>query len=251
MLCRILIADDEPGLRDLFRNAILQVEPLWTVETVRDGREAMDLLCQGHFDVAVLDVQMPYLDGLEVLQEIRREHVQTDVILMTRHGDVEMAVQVMKEGSRDFIQKPINFPNFIATIRTLLETRHHPPHIVATRLDAFLKEHASRPSLKLSDLCEHFHLSRSHVARLFRENFNISFERRLSFHRVYQAKHLMETTDDPLYGIAEQFGSRYVRRIAMRSIYAQGQVGYYHSLPLFLCRLCNGVGLSRIFVSEG
>lgn len=204
---RILIADDDPDLRDLFQNGILRLEPSWTVEVAGDGREALDLLCNSHFDVAVLDVQMPYLDGLAVLKEAKKRGIQTDVINLTGYGDVEKSVQAMKEGARDFFQKPIKPDELVAAIRKALES-HFPSHVVAAWLDAYLKEHASRPSLKLSDLCENFHLSRSHVARLFREHLDTSFERQLSLHRVHQAKRLMETTDDPLYSIAEQCGFR-------------------------------------------
>jgi YesN/AraC family two-component response regulator len=210
---RILIADDDPNLRDLFRATILRFEPSWVVEIAGDGREALDLLCQGHFDVAVLDVQMPCLDGLEVLREAKKRGIQTDVIILTGYGDVEKSVQAMKEGARDFLQKPIRPDKLVAVVRKALES-HFPSHVVAARLDAYLKEFASRPSLNLNDLRKDFHLSRSHIARLFREHFNTTFERRLSLHRVQMAKRLIETTDKPLYDIAEQCGFRDQARLS-------------------------------------
>lgn len=214
MPCRILIADDDPDLRDLFRNAILRLEPSWSVEVAEDGREALDLLSKSHFNIAVLDYQMPHLNGLEVLKEIRQRDIQTDVILMTGHGEVDLAVQAMKEGARDFIQKPINLPNFITTLRALLETRHLPSHVVAARLDAFLKEHASAPLLTLNDLCRHFSIKRSYASRLFQENFHMSFRKRRAYHRVQMAKHLLKSTDASLKVIATQCGFRNQRRFS-------------------------------------
>lgn len=203
----ILIADDNPDFCALLRSVILQREPSWIVDFAGDGREALEMLCKGPYNVAILDVNMPHLDGLEVLRAVKKRGLQTDVIILTGYGDVEMSVQAMKEGTQDFFQKPVQPDEIVAAVRKAFE-RHFPSHIVAVWLDAYLKDHASKPSLKLSDLCEHFHLSRSHLSRLFREHLGASFERQLSLHRVQIAKHLMETTDDPLYLIAEQCGFR-------------------------------------------
>jgi YesN/AraC family two-component response regulator len=204
---RILIADDDQGLCDLFRAAILRFEPSWAVEVAGDGREALGLLCKGHFDVAVLDVRMPYLDGLEVLKEAKKRDIQTDVIILTGYGDVEKSVQAMKEGARDFLQKPIRPEELVAVIRKLIES-HHPLHVRAEWLDNYLRECALDPSLKIGDLCQHFNIVRSYVSTLFREHLHMSFEKRRAYHRVQMAKRLLESTDAPLKAIATQCGFR-------------------------------------------
>lgn len=207
----ILIADDDPAFCDILQRA-LSSEP-WTVKIARDGREALDLLCTSHFDLAVLDFAMPHLTGLEVLEAVKQKGIQTDIIILTGYGTIPLTVQAMKAGAREFIEKPIKPIELVATIRRLLESRHFPPHVRAARLDTFLKDHGSDPSLKLSDLCRHFRISPAYVARLFQKYIGASFRRRLSYHRVQKAKHLLESTGAPLYLIAGECGFKNYRRL--------------------------------------
>lgn len=124
---RILVIDDEPDIRDIIR-ATLSLEP-WMVDTAVDGREALDRLCGVAFDVAILDIFMPRLNGLEVLWEVQKRRIQTDVIVLTGHGSTDLAVTAMKAGARDYVEKPIDVPKFIAVVRNLLERRQpSPPH---------------------------------------------------------------------------------------------------------------------------
>ena len=221
MAYRILVADDEPGVRDLLRRA-LSIEP-WEVETAGDGREALNRLCGSPFDLAVLDVRMPHPDGLEVLRTLREKGIQTDVIVLTGYGFTDMAVQAMKLGARDFVEKQkLNLPELVATVRRLLEGRHLPPHVLANRLDAFLKERAFDSSLRFGDLCDHFHLSASYVARLFQEHLGESFRRRLSRCRVQRAKELLTSTDGPLYLIAERCGFKHWTRLTEAFVRLEG-----------------------------
>lgn len=211
---RLLIADDNRAFCDLFRDAALQAEPSWVVEAAGDGREALKMLCEGHFEVAVLDVRMPHLDGLEVLRAARLKHISTDIILLTGYATIGLAVQGMKEGAQDFLRKPILLLDLIALIRNRLEFHHRPPHVRAERLDAYLKEHACDPLLALDDLCRHFNLVRSYVSDLFRKHLHASFEARRLYHRVEMAKALFKTTDASLKYIAAECGFREQGRLS-------------------------------------
>lgn len=117
----ILIADDDTQVRGLFAEALRSSE-LWRVEVAGDGQEALDLLCAAPFDVVVLDIMMPRLDGLRVLEGIQRKGIQTDVVVLTGYGTVERAVQAMKLGARDFLMKPVNLSGLTAAIRGVLES---------------------------------------------------------------------------------------------------------------------------------
>jgi YesN/AraC family two-component response regulator len=179
----------------------------WAVEVAGDGQEALDLLRKGHFDVTVLDLVMPHLGGMEVLEAIRKEEVLTSVIILTGYGDEEMSFEAGKMGAQGFLSKSLPLPEFITAVREALEARL-PFHVRAEELDAYLKERASDPSLELSDLCKRFNISTRYAAQLFRENVGASFEDRRAYHRVQKAKRLLESTDDLVKKIALDCGFR-------------------------------------------
>ena len=210
MAHRILIADDEEMVCS-YLERILRPQP-WEVETVYSGREALDRLAGGRFDVAVLDLYMPPHNGLDILQAVQQKGIQTDVVMLTGHGTIELAVEAMKVGARDFLTKPIKPVEFVTTIRRLLDQRRPLSHVLAGRLDEYTKEHASNPSLRLEDLCLHFHISERYVCRLFQEYSGSSFRQRLSYHRIEQAKHLLAARDQPMSQVAEQCGFKNQRR---------------------------------------
>ena len=211
---RLLIADDNRAFCDLFQDAVLQAEPSWVVEAAGDGREALKMLCEGRFEVAVLDVRMPHLDGLEVLRAARSKHISTDIILLTGYATIGLAVQGMKDGAQDFLRKPILLLDLIALIRNRLEFHHQPLHVRAERLDDYLKAHAHDPALTLSDLCRRFNIVRSYASRFFREHLHASFAARRAYHRVEMAKPLLKSTHVPLKSIAHQSGFRDQRRFS-------------------------------------
>jgi YesN/AraC family two-component response regulator len=207
----ILLVDDEPMVREVYQKA-LEFQS-WTVEVAGDGQEALEMLHKGHFDVTVLDLVMPHLSGMEVLEAIRKEEIRTSVIVLTGYGDVEMSFEAGQMGAQGFLSKSLPLPEFIAAVRKALEARL-PFHVRAEALDAYLKERASDPALREGELCERFHVSTRYVSRLFREHLGATFPERLAHHRVQRAKQLLETTDEPLYRIADQCGFRDRRRLS-------------------------------------
>jgi two-component system response regulator FlrC len=107
-MARILVVDDEEGVRSFVAEA-LEGEHA-SVATARDGDEAAALLDQQGFDVVVTDLKMPGRDGMALLSKIRADQPETQVILLTAQGTVESAVQAMKAGAFDYLQKPIGSP---------------------------------------------------------------------------------------------------------------------------------------------
>ena len=213
---RILIADDDPGIRDLFR-AWLRSEP-WEVEIVADGRQALDAIGRSVFDIAILDLYMPNLSGLEVFQGIQAKGLDTHIVIMTGYttteGTLEKAVEAMKGGAFDFLTKPLKMDDLLTTIRGLIERRHPSPHALSRRLDAFLETHSSDPNLSIDVLCKTYRISSRYVSKLFREQIGAPFRRRLSLIRVQKAKRLLESTDEPLDAIAIECGFRNYHRLS-------------------------------------
>jgi two-component system response regulator FlrC len=107
-MARLLVVDDDEGLRSFLESALSSEGHDVTLAV--DGADALRKLDAATFDLVLTDLKMPGVDGLEVLRHIRAEHGGTQVILLTAFGTVETAVEAMKEGACDFLQKPVGSP---------------------------------------------------------------------------------------------------------------------------------------------
>ena len=101
---RVLIVDDEPAMRDACRQ-VIERDGIRVAEAA-GGAEALDRLAKEHFDLVILDLKMPGIDGISVLKSIRHEHPDTAVVVVTGYPSVESAVEAMKSGAIDFLPKP-------------------------------------------------------------------------------------------------------------------------------------------------
>jgi two-component system response regulator AtoC len=121
----ILVIDDEQGYRALLQWK-LGARGL-RVETVKNGSEAMALFKDKPFDVVITDLTMPEVDGLSVLEQIKRQWPSTEVIVVTGFGTVETAVRAMKLGAYDVVIKPFDLEPFIQIVLDALARK---PHVV-------------------------------------------------------------------------------------------------------------------------
>jgi two-component system, NtrC family, nitrogen regulation response regulator NtrX len=116
---RILIVDDEAGIRSALRQ-ILQDEG-YAVEEAATGEEALPLAAHGDYEVILLDVWLPGMDGLEVLARLREESVPGEVLVISGHGTIETAVKATKLGAFDFIEKPLSLERVVLTVGNALK----------------------------------------------------------------------------------------------------------------------------------
>ncbi len=115
----ILAIDDERNIRHLIRNE-LGVEG-FDVTTAKTGEEGLSILDKRNFDVLLLDIRLPEMDGLEVLRKIRGRAPRPEVIMITGYGDIETAVQSMKLGARDYLTKPFKLSELLALIAQIID----------------------------------------------------------------------------------------------------------------------------------
>ena len=116
----LLIIDDEQDMLQLLKRS-LEPEMKCNVRTAANGEEALKILASEPLDLVLLDMRMPGMDGLEVLQRIRNKHSWLTVIMMTAHGCIETAVQAIKMGAYDFITKPFDHEALVWTLNKALE----------------------------------------------------------------------------------------------------------------------------------
>ena len=102
--CKILVVDDEKNIRLMLSRALASAET--AVDTAVNGEEALDKFAQTAYDLVLLDLMLPGIDGLQVLRRIRDSRPEVPVILLTAHGTVENAVEAMRIGAVNYLQKP-------------------------------------------------------------------------------------------------------------------------------------------------
>lgn len=118
-MANILIVDDEKSIRRSLRD-VLEIEK-YKVDEAVDGLDALVKIKQGKFDIVILDIKMPKLDGLEALDRIQLLTPDTPVIMISGHADIDVAVEAVKKGAFDFISKPLDLNRLLITLRNAMD----------------------------------------------------------------------------------------------------------------------------------
>jgi DNA-binding NtrC family response regulator len=118
---KILVVDDEEGARELF-NTILSDEG-YEVTLAVNGNEALSRIKGADYDLVVTDIKMPGMDGLQLLQEIRKTGSKIDVIMVTAYGEVESYLKAMSLGAAEYINKPIRIKELKRIVHKVLAER--------------------------------------------------------------------------------------------------------------------------------
>ncbi len=118
-MAKILIVDDDKSIRKTLRD-ILEFEK-YVVEEAADGLECIVKLKQSPVDVIILDVKMPRMDGMEAIEKIQNLCPDTPVVMISGHGNIDTAVEAVKKGAFDFIQKPPDLNRLLITLRNALD----------------------------------------------------------------------------------------------------------------------------------
>ncbi|MBA7651880.1 Transcriptional regulatory protein ZraR [subsurface metagenome] len=115
----ILVVDDDIGVRTIF-SSFLKKEG-YRVTAVKDGSEAIKAIDEGSFALALVDLRMPWLDGIEVLESIKNRKPQIPVIIYTGSGSVATAVEAMRKGAADYLIKPFSRNELKASAKKALK----------------------------------------------------------------------------------------------------------------------------------
>jgi two-component system nitrogen regulation response regulator NtrX len=118
-MAKVLIVDDEAAIRRTLKE-ILQFEK-FEVDEAADGLECLVKLKQRSYDVLLLDIKMPKMDGMETLERIQEITPDTPVIMISGHGTIETAVEAVKKGAFDFLSKPPDLNRLLITVRNALD----------------------------------------------------------------------------------------------------------------------------------
>jgi DNA-binding NtrC family response regulator len=114
-MAKILIIDDERAIRRALRE-ILEFED-FEVDEAENGKEGFEKAQSNTYDIIFCDIKMPLMDGMEVLEALQKAKVESPVIMISGHGNIDTAVQAIKKGAFDFIEKPLDLNRILVTIR--------------------------------------------------------------------------------------------------------------------------------------
>jgi two-component system NtrC family response regulator len=128
---RLLVVDDEEPQRVMLSNILGRAG--FEVATAADGSQALARLKEAPFDLMLTDQRMPSMDGLELLERVRRSHRSLPVVLMTAHGTVSTAVEAMKRGASDYLTKPFERDELLVVVEKAIRQRRLEDEVVSLR----------------------------------------------------------------------------------------------------------------------
>src|SRR5512132_1619330 len=118
---RVLVIDDETSIREAIKMT-LEYEG-YRIDEARSGQEGLDKASRTDYDAILLDIKMPVLDGIEVLENLKEQKITSPVVMVSGHGDVHTAVECTKRGAFDFLEKPLNRDKLLLTVRNAVRLR--------------------------------------------------------------------------------------------------------------------------------
>ncbi len=118
-MASILVIDDERSIRRTLKD-ILEYED-YKVDEAEDGPAGLEMIAKNKYDIVFCDIKMPKMDGLEVLEKLQSAGSDVPIIMISGHGNIETAVEALKKGAYDFIQKPLDLNRILVTLRNAMD----------------------------------------------------------------------------------------------------------------------------------
>jgi signal transduction histidine kinase len=136
----LLVDDDSALLQALLHTLQLRMTGI-AIDTCSEAQTALELISQNDYDAIISDIKMPGMDGLELLQQIKKVRATTPTILITGHGEQDLAIQALRGGAYDYIQKPIDRDVIVASLQRAIESHRLHRQVLAQQIA--LAQHAN------------------------------------------------------------------------------------------------------------
>jgi len=122
-MSKILIIEDEAAIRRVLTKIISEENEAYQVENAEDGLRGVEMISKSDFDLVLCDIKMPKMDGVEVLEKIKKLKPEIPVVMISGHGDLDTAVNTMRLGAFDYISKPPDLNRLLNTVRNALDRK--------------------------------------------------------------------------------------------------------------------------------
>ncbi len=122
-MSKILIIEDEAAIRRVLKKIISEENDSYEVEEAEDGLAGLELLTKNDYDLVLCDIKMPKMDGVEVLEKVKKIKPEIPMVMISGHGDLDTAVNTMRLGAFDYISKPPDLNRLLNTVRNALDRK--------------------------------------------------------------------------------------------------------------------------------
>ncbi|MDO4554592.1 MAG: response regulator [Lachnospiraceae bacterium] len=220
---KVLIVEDELAIRFIYRNMKEWKEYGFEIcAEAEDGKKAMELLQKEHFDLMLLDVVLPNMDGLALLEELERKNIAVTTVIASTYNEFEYARKGMQHGAMDYLVKPIQKEELAACLKKIkknLETDYIKGEehrlLLACGLDlddSFVRKLEKyveeQGELILGNLADYYGFSKDYFGKIFRQKVGMTFQQFVMKYKMEQAKRLLLVSNYKIYEISDQLGYR-------------------------------------------
>ena len=122
-MSKILIIEDEAAIRRVLAKILSEESDTYVVEDAEDGIQGLEKIKNNDYDLVLCDIKMPKMDGVEVLEEVKKIKPEIPMVMISGHGDMETAIQTMRLGAFDYISKPPDLNRLLNTVRNALDKK--------------------------------------------------------------------------------------------------------------------------------
>ena len=122
-MSKILIIEDESAIRRVLKKIISEENDNYEVEEAEDGLQGLEMIMSNDYDLILCDIKMPKMDGVEVLQKVKKVKPEIPIVMISGHGDLDTAVNTMRIGAFDYISKPPDLNRLLNTVRNALDRK--------------------------------------------------------------------------------------------------------------------------------
>ncbi len=228
----VLIADDETIIRKGLKSFVEKYEDFSVTALAEDGQEALSLSEELHPDVCFVDINMPFMNGLDFIERLSKISPDSVCVVITGYDDFGYVQKALRMHVRDYLLKPVSEEDFnrvMTQLKDMLDARAKKTEIRSRQSNNddklrkidnedsaysdnifqarnYIKAHFSDPELSLGETADHIHVSAPYLSKKFKEETGDSFGEYLQRLRLSKATSLLSESDMPIYEIAGQCG---------------------------------------------
>lgn len=222
---KLLIIDDEETVREGLKKLPWDTIGITSIETAEDGYTALEIVATQHPHIILTDIRMPGINGLQLVEEITKQNIDGEMIVLSGYGTFEYARRAMRNGVFDFLLKPSSPAEILNTVSRAVERVKYNQSKKAQKEVKNFSEHLYDNAEKktcamtleyiennymdditLSSLSESMHFSISYLSRLIKKETSYNFTTILLLTRMIKAAELLKKTDLKIYSICEKIG---------------------------------------------
>lgn len=222
---KLLIIDDEETVREGLKKLPWDTIGITSIETAEDGYTALEIVATQHPHIILTDIRMPGINGLQLAEEITKQNIDGEMIVLSGYGTFEYARRAMRNGVFDFLLKPSSPAEILNTVSRAVERVKYNQSKKAQKEVKNFSEHLYDNAEKktcamtleyiennymdditLSSLSESMHFSISYLSRLIKKETSYNFTTILLLTRMIKAAELLKKTDLKIYSICEKIG---------------------------------------------